>query len=141
MDSSDQTPTNRLLLHIIKYLNRGFEAKNQIVRFRCSQLLAYVVNSLEDIDDDLFSELKSKLLIRSHDKEKDVRQQAAIALMNFRPVGEEEDEDEDEVNVNDALIDLMIRDPSSEVRRTVLHKVCEVPTSIIARRYDETTRC
>ncbi|EGG11613.1 uncharacterized protein MELLADRAFT_115273 [Melampsora larici-populina 98AG31] len=129
-DSSDQTPTNRLLLHIIKYLNRGFEAKNKIVRFRCCQLLAYVVNSLEDIDNDLFSELKSKLLVRSHDKEKDVRQQAAIALMNFRPVGEEEDEDEDEVNVNDALIDLMIRDPSSEVRRTVLHKLCEVPNSI-----------
>lgn len=129
-DSSDQTPTNRLLLHIIKYLNRGFEAKNKIVRFRCCQLLAYVVNSLEDIDNDLFSELKSKLLVRSHDKEKDVRQQAAIALMNFRPVGEEEDEDEDEVNVNDALIDLMIRDPSSEVRRTVLHKLCEVPNSV-----------
>lgn len=62
---------------------------------------------------DLFSELKSKLLVRSHDKEKDVRQQAAIALMNFRPVGEEEDDDEEEVNVNDALIDLMIRDSSS----------------------------
>ncbi|KAG0147863.1 hypothetical protein CROQUDRAFT_90996 [Cronartium quercuum f. sp. fusiforme G11] len=128
-DSPDQTPTNRLLLHIIKYLSRGFEAKNKIVRFRCCQLLAYVVNSLEDIDNDLFSELKSKLLIRSHDKEKDVRQQAAIALMNFRPVGEEEEDEDDEVNVNDALIDLMIRDPSPEVRRTVLHKLCEAPTA------------
>lgn len=102
--------------------------KNRFVRFRCCQLLAYVVNSLEEIDDALFTDLKNKLLIRIHDKEKDVRQQAAIALMNFRPVDEEE-EDDDEENVNDALIDLMIRDPSSEVRRTVLHKLCEAPTS------------
>lgn len=65
--------------------------------------------------DDLFSNLKNKLLIRIHDKEKDVRQQAAIALMNFRPVNEEDEEDDSEENVNDALIDLMMRDPSSLV--------------------------
>ncbi|PLW56608.1 hypothetical protein PCANC_01434 [Puccinia coronata f. sp. avenae] len=128
-ESADQTATNRFLLHSIKYLSRGFEAKNRFVRFRCCQLIAYVVNSLEEIDDDLFSELKHKLLIRIHDKEKDVRQQAAIALMNFRPVNEEDEEDDSEENVNDALIDLMIRDPSSEVRRTVLHKLCETPTA------------
>jgi hypothetical protein len=69
----------------------------------------------------LFSELKHKLLIRIHDKEKDVRQQAAIALMNFRPVNEEDEEDDSEENVNDALIDLMIRDPSSLVVLPILH--------------------
>ncbi|KNF04259.1 hypothetical protein PSTG_02605 [Puccinia striiformis f. sp. tritici PST-78] len=127
-ESLDQTATNRFLLHSIKYLGRGFEAKNKFVRFRCCQLIAYVVNSLEEIDDDLFSDLKHKLLIRIHDKEKDVRQQAAIALMNFRPINEEEEEDSEE-NVNDALIDLMMRDPSSEVRRTVLHKLCETPST------------
>ncbi|OAV89055.1 hypothetical protein PTTG_08565 [Puccinia triticina 1-1 BBBD Race 1] len=128
-ESADQTPTNRFLLHSIKYLSRGFEAKNRFVRFRCCQLIAYVVNSLEEIDDDLFSDLKHKLLIRIHDKEKDVRQQAAIALMNFRPINEEDEEEDSEENVNDALIDLMIRDPSSEVRRTVLHKLCETPSA------------
>ncbi|KAI8454387.1 nuclear condensing complex subunit [Phakopsora pachyrhizi] len=121
-DSSDQSPISRFLLHVIKYLNRGFEAKNKIVRYRCCQILAYVVSGLEEIDDSLFSELKEKLMIRVHDKEKDVRQQAAMALMNFRPV------DDGEENVNDALIDLMIRDPSSDVRRTVLHGLCEAPT-------------
>ncbi|EFP74365.2 hypothetical protein PGT21_033556 [Puccinia graminis f. sp. tritici] len=128
-ESEDQTATNRFLLHSIKYLSRGFEAKNRFVRFRCCQLIAYVVNSLEEIDDDLFSDLKHKLLIRIHDKEKDVRQQAAIALMNFRPVNEEDEEEDSEENVNDALIDLMMRDPSSEVRRTVLHKLCETPST------------
>jgi len=128
-ESAEQTATNRFLLHSIKYLSRGFEAKNRFVRFRCCQLIAYVVNSLEEIDDDLFSNLKNKLLIRIHDKEKDVRQQAAIALMNFRPVNEEDEEDDSEENVNDALIDLMMRDPSSDVRRTVLHKLCETPTA------------
>jgi hypothetical protein len=70
--------------------------------------------------DDLFSDLKHKLLIRIHDKEKDVRQQAAIALMNFRPVNEEDEEEDSEENVNDALIDLMMRDPSSLVVYPIL---------------------
>jgi condensin complex subunit 3 len=49
-ESADQTATNRFLLHSIKYLSRGFEAKNRFVRFRCCQLIAYVVNSLEEIE-------------------------------------------------------------------------------------------
>lgn len=62
--------------------------------------------------DDLFCELRDRLLIRARDKEAIVRQQAAIALMKFRPVDDQDEEDEDEEEVNETLIDLMIHDPA-----------------------------
>ena len=67
--------------------------------------------------------------MRARDKEAIVRQQAAIALMKFRPNGEEDEEsDADEESVNDALLDLMIHDPSP-----LVSKVCAVDPPLTER--------
>lgn len=43
-------PSARLVQQLLKFLLKGFQAKNKIARFRCVQLVALMVNSLGEIE-------------------------------------------------------------------------------------------
>jgi condensin complex subunit 3 len=130
---------------VLGFLN----AKDKTVRFRSTQLVAHIVNSLTAIDDDIFNLIRLGVLKRLRDKEPSVRVQAILCLGRFVGEDEEEDDEDSDEDVSggilEKLLDIMINDPSAEVRRAVLLNLPMWPTTLRyilerARDMDATTR-
>lgn len=112
------TVASRFTDEIIRHLLRGVTAKDKLVRSRSCQLIAAIVNGLQEIDDDLYDVLKFHLCKRLYDKEQSVRLNSALALTRLQ---------DDPQNVTDGtfsitkmLLSLLQHDPSPEVRRAIL---------------------
>ncbi|KAF2021119.1 ARM repeat-containing protein [Aaosphaeria arxii CBS 175.79] len=120
-----ETPSSRLTSHILSTILTFIEVKDKTVRFRATQTVAHIVNSLDQIDDELFDLIRLKLAKRLRDKEPSVRVQAVLGLGRL---ADNDDEEEDEEDSDDdttgriliKLLDIMQNDPSAEVRRAVL---------------------
>jgi condensin complex subunit 3 len=120
-----ETPSSRLTSHILTTTLRFLTAKDKTVRFRATQTVAHVVNSLDQIDDELFNLIRLGLVKRLRDKEPSVRVQAALGLGRLAENDDEENDDEDSSDdvaggILIKLLDIMQNDPSAEVRRAVL---------------------
>lgn len=112
------TVASRFTDEIIRHLLRGVTAKDKQVRSRSCQLIAAIVNGLQEIDDDLYDNLKFHLCKRLYDKEQSVRLNSALALTRLQ---------DDPTNVTDGtfsitkmLLSLLQHDSSAEVRRAIL---------------------
>ncbi|TVY31970.1 Condensin complex subunit [Lachnellula subtilissima] len=93
-----ETPSTRLTTTLMNTVLPLLTSKEKFVRFRSTQLISHVINSLEAIDDDLFQLLRHGLLKRIHDKEAMVRVQAVLGLGRLagnEAEGEAEDSDDD----------------------------------------------
>lgn len=131
-----ETPTSRLTTRIISFLLPFLPAKDKIVRFRSTQIIAHLINTLDSIDDELFQPIRLSLLRRLRDKESTVRVQAVYGL--GRLAGEtdmnEDDEDSDDDNpagsVLAKLLDILQNDPSADVRRSLLLNLPFTPTTL-----------
>ncbi|GAA96442.1 uncharacterized protein L969DRAFT_62163 [Mixia osmundae IAM 14324] len=148
-DEDQDGPASRLVNGLVKYLLRGFEAKNKTVRWRSVQIVALVLRALPDLDENLFKTLRESFLIRARDKEANVRTQAAIGLGKLRSLDDDEPAPVESTRAYDAkrskaksrpamsasssassiaqpdtptqvLLSLMQFDPSAEVRRAAL---------------------
>ena len=101
-------------------------SKEKTVRYRSTQLLSHIINSLDSIDDEYFHLLKTALLKRVRDKESMIRVQAVLGL--GRLAGNEEDADQESANSDDEtgsgllekLLEILQNDPSADVRRSLL---------------------
>ena len=125
--SLPETPTSRLTTQMLNTLLPVLQAKDKTVRFRATQIISHVINSLDTLDDGLFQQLRFALLKRIHDKEAPVRLQAVYGLgrlVNEVDNGEdkEDSDSDDEVGsgVLEKLLDTLQNDPSAEVRRNLL---------------------
>lgn len=107
------------------------------------------MNSLTTIDDDIFNLIRLGFLKRLRDKEPSVRVQAILGLGrlagNDDEEQDEEDSDDEAGGILDKLLDIMINDPSAEVRRAVLLNLPLWPSTLRyilerARDMDATTR-
>lgn len=130
-----ETPSSRLTSHILTTLLAFLSAKDKVVRFRATQTVAHIVNSLETIDDEIFDLIRLGFLKRLRDKESSVRVQAVLGL--GRLAGNDDDENEDEDSDEDVaggilekLMDIMINDSSAEVRRAVLQNLPFWPSTL-----------
>lgn len=145
-----ETPSTRLTSHLMNTVLPLLTAKEKFVRYRSTQLISHVINSLEAIDDDLFQLLRHGLLKRVHDKEAMVRVQAVLGL--GRLAGNEVDgeaadsDDEDSAyGLLDRLLDVLQNDPSADVRRSLLVNLPILPNTLPfllerARDHDPATR-
>ncbi|KAF2827029.1 condensin complex component cnd3 [Ophiobolus disseminans] len=145
-----ETPSSRLTSSILTTILGFLSAKDKTIRFRSTQLVAHIVNSLTTIDDDIFNLIRLGFLKRLRDKEPSVRVQAILGL--GRLAGNDDEEQDDEDSDDDAaggilekLLDIMINDPSAEVRRAVLLNLPLWPSTLRyilerARDMDATTR-
>jgi condensin complex subunit 3 len=125
-------------------------AKDKIVRYRATQIVAHVVNTLDSIDDDLFQLVRLALLKRLRDKESNIRVQAVLGLGRLADEGEAEDDeensdDEDSGGVLSRLLDVLQHDPSADVRKSLLLNLPFTPTTLPyllerARDLDAATR-
>ncbi|KAL9081995.1 MAG: hypothetical protein Q9159_006819 [Coniocarpon cinnabarinum] len=120
-----ETPTSRLIAQIISTLLPLLQAKEKLVRFRCTQIIAHLINTLDSVDDELFHHIRLGLLKRLRDKESSVRVQAVCGLGRLAgETGEAEDPDDSDDDtagaVLDKLMDVLQHDSSAEVRRALL---------------------
>ncbi|KAB8292263.1 hypothetical protein EYC80_008005 [Monilinia laxa] len=144
-----ETPSTRLTSHLMSTILPLLTAKEKFVRFRSTQLISHIINSLDSIDDDLFQQLRHGLLRRIHDKEAMVRVQAVLGL--GRLAGNEaegdanESDDESSGGLLVKLLAVLQNDPSADVRRSLLINLPILPNTLPyllerARDQDPATR-
>lgn len=147
-----ETPTTRLTSHLIETTMPLLTAKDKFVRFRSTQLISHIINSLDAIDDELFQKLRSGLLKRVRDKEAMVRVQAVLGLGRLagnEAEAKDDSEDSDHagaaVSLLDKLLEVVQNDPSADVRRSLLVNLPILPNTLPfllerARDQDAATR-
>ena len=126
-------------------------SKEKTVRYRSTQLVSHIINSLDAIDDEYYHLLKMGLLKRIRDKEPMIRVQAVLGL--GRLAGNEDDDGEDGAASDDddatgllvKLLDILQNDPSADVRRSLLLNLPLTPGTLPyllerARDLDSATR-
>ncbi|KAL4967229.1 condensin subunit YCG1 [Aspergillus stella-maris] len=129
--NTHERPTAHLTTSLVSLIVPLLSAKDKIVRFRTTQIIAHVVNSLDTVDDELYHTLRQGLLKRIRDKEPSVRVQAVMGLA--RLAGNEEDDDENgdtNAALVEKLIDIMQNDTGAEVRRTLLLNLPLIPSTL-----------
>ena len=146
-----ETPSTRLVSQILNAAMPLMIAKDKFVRYRSTQLLSQIVNSLDALDDELYQKLRHGLLKRIRDKESMVRVQAVLGLGRLAGNQSEgytnsDDSDADqETNLLEKLLQVLQNDPSADVRRSLLVNLPILPNTLPyllerARDQDPATR-
>ncbi|KAK1750709.1 condensin subunit-like protein [Echria macrotheca] len=132
-----ETPTTRLTAFLIDHVLPLLTAKDKFVRYRATQLISHIINSLDAIDDDLFQKLRQCLLKRIRDKEAMVRVQAVLGLGRLAGNEAEAKDDSDDsaydgasVSLLDKLLEVLQNDPSADVRRSLLVNLPILPNTL-----------
>lgn len=131
-----ETPSTRLTGHLMETVLPLMIAKDKFVRYRSTQLISHIINSLDAIDDDLFQKLRSSLLRRIRDKEAMVRAQAVLGLGRLagnQVEGEPDSDDSDDdgsTGLLEKLLEVLQNDPSADVRRSLLVNLPILPTTL-----------
>ncbi|KAK3953625.1 nuclear condensing complex subunit [Pseudoneurospora amorphoporcata] len=131
-----ETPSTRLTGHLMETVLSLMIAKDKFVRYRSTQLISHIINSLDAIDDDLFQKLRSSLLRRIRDKEAMVRAQAVLGLGRLagnQIEGEPDSDDSDDdgsTGLLEKLLEVLQNDPSADVRRSLLVNLPILPTTL-----------
>ncbi|KAF3810675.1 Condensin complex subunit 3 [Colletotrichum gloeosporioides] len=144
------TPSTRLLSFLMETILPLLTAKDKFVRYRSTQLVSHIINSLDSIDDDVFQKLRHGLLRRIRDKEAMVRAQAVLGLGrlagNIDAAAQSDDDSEDEASgLLEKLLEVLQNDPSADVRRSLLINLPIAPATLPyllerARDQDAATR-
>lgn len=131
-----ETPSTRLTAHLMDTILPLLTAKDKFVRYRSTQLISHIINSLDAIDDDLFQKLRSGLLRRIRDKEAMVRAQAVLGLgrlagnqIDAEPNSEDSDDDAG-TGLLEKLLEVLQNDPSADVRRSLLVNLPILPNTL-----------
>lgn len=146
-----ETPTTRLTSEVLEAALPLMTVKDKFVRYRSTQLISHVINSLDALDDDLFQKLRHGLLKRIRDKEAMVRCQAVLGLGRLAGNQAEgctnsEDSDSDQsTDLLSKLLEVMQHDANAEVRRSLLVNLPILPNTLPfllerARDQDPATR-
>lgn len=146
-----ETPSTRLTTQVMEAILPLLNAKDKFVRYRSTQLISHVINSLDAIDDDLFQKLRHGLLKRIRDKEAMVRSQAVLGLGRLAGnqvegmVNSDDSDDDAETGLLEKLLEVLQNDPSADVRRLLLVNLPILPNTLPyllerARDQDPATR-
>ncbi|KAG2136706.1 nuclear condensing complex subunit [Suillus clintonianus] len=119
-DDDDDTTASRFVEKVLAFLLMGFEAKDKVARYRCVHFLAEMVAHLGEISEKLYTELRTALFERVHDKETFVRVQAVIALSKLCGSEDPSDVEDGEPTALQVLLETLSCDPAADVRRAAL---------------------
>lgn len=131
-----ETPSSRLISHILSILLPLLGSKEKIVRYRATQLVAHMINSLDSVDDEYYQLIRMGLLKRVRDKEAMVRVQAVLGLGRLAGNEAEDDQKDPDSDDDDAsgllrkLLEVLQNDPSADVRRSLLLNLPLTPTTL-----------
>ncbi|KAL1966672.1 hypothetical protein VTN77DRAFT_3869 [Rasamsonia byssochlamydoides] len=145
-ETFSETPTARLTFNLASTMVPLLAAKDKVVRYRATQIVSHIVNSLDSIDDETYRMIRHGLLKRIRDKEAAVRVQAVLGLS--RLVGNDGDDEEDDdgsTALLEKLIDILQNDAAADVRKTLLLNLPLTPATLPyllerARDLDAATR-
>lgn len=129
-DHVPETPTARLTTSIVALVVPLLSAKDRTVRFRATQIIAHIVNSLDTVDDDLYHAIRQGLLKRIRDKESSVRVQAVMGLGRLAGNEEDDDDNDDSSALVEKLVEIMQNDTSADVRKTLLLNLPLLPSTL-----------
>ncbi|EPS93226.1 hypothetical protein FOMPIDRAFT_1056181 [Fomitopsis schrenkii] len=138
-EDEDETTASRFVARILRFLLSGCLAKDKNVRYRVLQTIAEMIAHLGEIDEDLYSSLRSSLMERTRDREPPIRVQAIIALSKLAGSEDVSELDEGEQTIMEALLDAITYDTSPDVRRASLINFPVIPATlspILARTRD-----
>ncbi|KAL4988895.1 nuclear condensing complex subunit [Aspergillus falconensis] len=130
MQNTHERPTAHLTTSLVSLLVPLLSAKDKVVRFRTTQIIAHIVNSLDTVDDELYHTLRQGLLKRIRDKEPSVRVQAVMGLGRLAGNEEDDGENDDTSALVEKLVDIMQNDTAAEVRRTLLLNLPLIPSTL-----------
>jgi condensin complex subunit 3 len=131
-----ETPTSRLTFSLLSLLIPILSAKEKTVRYRATQIISHVVNTLDSIDDELYHLIRQGLTRRIRDKEPTIRIQAVMGLGRLagnevqEEPGSEHSEDMDSLGLLEKLLDVLQHDASAEVRRSLLLNLPLTPATL-----------
>ncbi|KXH29642.1 hypothetical protein CNYM01_11667 [Colletotrichum nymphaeae SA-01] len=131
-----ETPSTRLTSYLMSTILPLMTAKDKFVRYRSTQLISHIINSLDAIDDDLFQKLRHGLLKRIRDKEAMVRAQAVLGLGRLAgnqvdaAANEDDSEDDEASGLLEKLLEVIQNDPSADVRRSLLVNLPILPSTL-----------
>lgn len=131
-----ETPSTRLTSHILSIVLPLLGSKEKVVRYRATQLVAHIINSLDSVDDEYYQLIRMGLLKRVRDKESVIRVQAVLGLGRLAGNETEEDQDDADSDNDDAsgvltkLLEVLQNDPSADVRRSLLLNLPLTPTTL-----------
>lgn len=131
-----ETPSTRLTTQVMEAILPLLTVKDKFVRYRSTQLISHVINSLDAIDDDLFQKLRHGLLKRIRDKEAMVRSQAVLGLGRLAGnqvegmVNSDDSDDDVETGLLEKLLEVLQNDPSADVRRSLLVNLPILPNTL-----------
>lgn len=131
-----ETPSTRLTTQVMETIVALLTAKDKFVRYRSTQLISHIINSLDAIDDDLFQKLRMGLLKRIRDKEAMVRAQAVLGLGRLAGnqvegmVNSDDSDDDAETGLLEKLLEVLQNDPSADVRRSLLVNLPILPNTL-----------
>ncbi|KAF7354796.1 Chromosome condensation complex protein [Mycena sanguinolenta] len=138
-DATDTT-ASRFTAKLLKFLLRGFQAKDKFVRYRVVCITGEMISVLGELDVVIYDNLQKALLDRIYDKEVMVRSQVVIALSKLAASDAEEGEPSEVMQV---LVDTLSHDLSPEVRRVTLARIpvnsSSLPALLARARDTETT--
>ncbi|KAH9883887.1 condensin subunit Cnd3 [Xylariomycetidae sp. FL2044] len=146
-----ETPSTRLTTQVMEAVLPLLTSKDKFVRYRATQLISHIINSLDAIDDDLFQKLRHGLLKRIRDKEAMVRSQAVLGLGRLAGnqvegmANSDDSDDNAETGLLEKLLEVLQNDPSADVRRSLLVNLPILPNTLPyllerARDQDAATR-
>ncbi|TDZ27166.1 Condensin complex subunit 3 [Colletotrichum spinosum] len=145
-----ETPSTRLTSYLMETVLPLLTAKDKFVRYRSTQLISHIINSLDALDDDLFQKLRGGLLKRIRDKEAMVRAQAVLGLGRLvdnevAAAANSDGEDDESSGLLEKLLEVLQNDPSADVRRSLLINLPIAPATLPyllerARDQDAATR-
>ncbi|KII87912.1 hypothetical protein PLICRDRAFT_112070 [Plicaturopsis crispa FD-325 SS-3] len=129
-DEDDDTPASRFVARVLAWLLRAFTAKNKNIRFRGVSVVAEVIAYLGEIDEEMYTALRSGLVDRVYDKESLIRVHAIAALSKL--VGSEDPSEfaQDEMSILDILLERLCNDPAPDVRRSALLHAPLTPSTL-----------
>jgi condensin complex subunit 3 len=131
-----ETPTSRLTFSLLSLLIPMLSVKEKTVRFRATQIISHVVNTLDSIDDELYHLIRQGLTRRIRDKEPTIRIQAVMGLGRLagnealEEPGSDNSEDVDSMGLLEKLLDVLQHDTSAEVRRSLLLNLPLTPATL-----------
>lgn len=129
------SPGVEFVHYLISHLLRGIDSKFKEVRYRVVQILAYLVNYITELDEQLFKALEVSLKRRLGDKEPIVRIQAIVAISRFQ----HSDNAKEAAAARQLLLSSAENDDLPEVRRAALLNLEKTPQTlpyILARARD-----
>lgn len=110
-EDDEDTPTSRFISRLLRFLLKGFQAKDKVARYRSVQISAAVVSHLGEIDEDAYLALRAALLSRAtSDRETYIRAQATVGLAKLSGA---EDPNEASPTAAEVMLDILAHDTSA----------------------------